>query len=511
MSRSRYASGTGLGSVDVSTGDPRGGRIVHGLGRRKPTRRFLAGVRGLACVARPGHVGREGLAEIALDVLTAAIRIASLFPDDGAAVLAEGGFPPTWEALLEGVPATSLKVDDLPARDQGDRLLVHLREHLTQTGNLRGAVAITGALVRKRVAEYGDQHPSTLAEVGALGALADRAGKPKEARQLLERAYNGLRSGAGGRDMRLAVVAGNLAWHYLRVGMAAEAEQCLEQALRIRRGAAPETTGPVAAQLGELLVRRQKVDEALPLLKEAWERYREQYGAQDPRTVARAKTLATILLSEGKESEAIPVLRLIHEASQRGTDGEARSAAAFQLGVALENAGKREESMRLVEEALRWTRENGGEEGDPHPELANRLAQYSRMVMRRGRPIEAEGLLKEALEADQIVYGDGSSEVAIRYANLGHLCAQIGRHKEAMGWLEPAASLLRSNLGDAHPHTKFAVEELVGRWIEEGKQAVLRKDFMHARAVLIKARDLARPILGEKHWTIAEIRKFNLA
>jgi tetratricopeptide (TPR) repeat protein len=445
-----------------------------------------------------------------VDPLTAAFRIAALFPDDGASVLDEAELAGPWEAWLETVPPVYLDVGDLPAAEQGDRLLVQLREYLSQSGQLRAAVALTRALVRRRVSALGDEHPDTLAEVGALGALADRAGKTAEASQLLERAFQGLRSVAGGRDLRLAVVASNYAWHHLRIQQPIKAEQCLEQALRIRREAAPETTGPVAAQLAELLIRRGRVEDALPLLTEAWERYRDMYGVRDPRTVARAQTLASLLVAEGREAEAIPVMRVVLEAATRSDDGEARAQAAFQLGVALENAGKREEAMRLVEDALRWSRDHGSAAG-PHPELSTRLSQVSRMVLRRGRPQEAEGLLMEALEADRRTYGEASAEVAVRYANLGHLCAQLGRRPEAMGWLEPAASLLRSNLGDEHPHTRFAVEELIRLWIEEGKDGVRRRDYRYARDVLIRARDLARPVFGDKHWTIAEIRKFNLA
>jgi tetratricopeptide (TPR) repeat protein len=431
------------------------------------------------------------------------MRIASLFPDDGAGLLADAGLPNTWEAVLEAVPAEVLAVDDLAPRDQGERLLILVREHFSQQGELRPALAITRALVRRRIAESGEEHPDTLGEVGALGALADRAGRSQEASDLLERAFQGLRSSAGGRDLRLAVVAQNLAWHYLRVQQPLKAEQTLEQALRIRRDVAPETTGPVAAQLAELMIRRGERPAAVPLLQEAWERYRDAYGPTDPRSVARAKTYAAILVGMDREAEAIPVLRVIHQATK---EPEARATAAFELGMALESSGQREESFRLVEEALRWTRRAG----DPHPELSNRLAAYSRMVIRRGRPQEAEGLLLEAVELDRRTHGDDSPEVAVRFASLGHLYAQMGRHAEAMGWLEPAASLLETQLGPQHPHTRLAVETLVQLWIDVGRNAYHRRDLPYARQMLAKAKGLAKPLLGEKHWLVAEIDKFGL-
>lgn len=439
-----------------------------------------------------------------MDVETAAANLASLFPDRGAHVLSEAELA-GWGAVLAGMPAAWLEVGEGSPPVLGERLLANLREHVSQTGNLRAAIALTRALVRRRIASLGEEHPDTLAEIGALGALADRAGKVAEAGQMLERAYTGLRSVAGGRDLRLAVVAVNLAWHHLRMNAPIRAEQCLEQAWRIRQDVAPETTGSVAAQIGELLVRREKPEEAIPYLQDAWERYRDQYGTTDPRTVARARTLAAVLTALEREVEAIPVLRVVHEAALRDDDAEKRAAVQFQLGKALETAGKGEEAWRLVEEAVRWTREHG----DPHPELPARLGALSRMQVRRGRPMDAEGLLKEALQADTLLYGPSSPEVAARYANLGVLCIQTGRAHEAIGWLEPAAKLLRGTLGDAHWQTRFAVEALVQLWVEMARTAVKERDHGYAREILMAAQEIGVG-LGEKHRLMAEIRKFGL-
>jgi tetratricopeptide (TPR) repeat protein len=442
-----------------------------------------------------------------VDVPTAARRIAALFPDEGATVLSEADLPRTWELALAAVPAEWLEVpEDLDADAQGEQLLVHVREHFSQQNQLRPALAITRGLARRRVARLGEEHPDALVELGALGALADRVGKLAEAEPLLVKAYEGLRSTAGGRDLRLAVVAQNLAWHWLRASQAMKAEQCLEQAFRIRRDVAPETTGPVAAQIGELLVRRQKHAEAVPYLQEAWERYRDQYGENDTRSVARARTLAAILVGLDRDTEAIPVLRVVLAAATREGDLEKRASIAFQLGSALENVGQREESMRLVEEAVRWTREAG----DPHPELATRLSALSRMALRRGRPTEAEGLLQEALEADRIVHGDDSAEAAVRLGHLGHFYAQQGRLGEALGFLEPAASALRATLGDGHWQTRLTVEVLVGLWIQIAREAVQQRRHGDARELLLRGDALARGVLGPRHHTVDTISQFGL-
>ncbi len=439
-----------------------------------------------------------------MDVETAVERLVAYLPDGGASLLAESGFSEGWSSVLSEVHPDWLAVDHADEHQQADLLLVYLREYYSQIGELRVAIAITRALVKSRLAEFGEEHPESLVELGMLGALADRAGRAADATQMLEQAYNGLRSIAGGRDLRLAAVASNLGLHCLRIGQYQRGEQLLEQAFRIQQDLAPETTGALAAQIGELLIRRQRPEEALPYLDEAWQRYVDDFGVSDRRTVARARTLAATLNMLGRGAESIPVLRVVLDAAIAEGDGEQRATVSFQLANALEAAGQREESIRLMNECIRWTRQNG----DPHPDLPERLNVLSNMVLSRKRPEEAEGMLREALEAELRLHGEGSTEAAIRYAHLGFLCADQGRRDEAIGWLEPAASILRSNVGDHHFYTRQAVEHLVAMWVEMAREALARVERSYAKDILKRARILAIPVLGARHGLVQAIEEF---
>lgn len=440
---------------------------------------------------------------------TAATRLVeALFPDGGAQLFTDTGLTGWWTDALAAMPPDWREVSGSDA-EQGETLLVNLREHLQGYGNLRAAYALTRELVRLRTLRLGPAHPNALTEVAAFGALLDRANRLDEAGTFLERAYAGLSLVAQGRDPRLAVTCQLFALHQLRRGAPLRAEQLLEQALDILRESAPEQTGYVAAQLGELKVRRGAAEEALPFLWEAWEKYNASYGVTDPRTVARGQTIAVILGSLGRDVDAIPVLRGLYQAASVGTDAESRASIAFQLGSALDSVGRVEEGTRLVDEAVRWTRA-ASTNGEPHPELATRITVWSRMTLQRGRPVEAEGLLLEALELDTHSHGEESPEVALRYAQLGHLVAQAGRRDEALGWLEPAAKLLRSSLGDEAWQTKFAVEQLVDLWIAVAKDLVAERDRMAARDILMPAKQIAATVLGPRHRTIDDIEKFGL-
>jgi tetratricopeptide (TPR) repeat protein len=429
-----------------------------------------------------------------VDVYSAAMRIEALFADRGVGILNEAGVAESWEALLFQVPEDYLEIEESDPTSEGETLLTQVREYYSQNGDFRVAIAMTRGLLRFRMHQYGETDGWTLEEVGALGALADRAGRLAEAAELFEKAYTGMKAG-GVNDLRFAIVAANFGIHMLRKRQPMQGEKLLEEAWRVRKAVAPETTGLLSGQLGELLIRRQRLNEAVPFLQESWERYRDMYGGDDERAVSRARTLAAVLGQLDREPEAVPVLRVLYEDAVRANDLERRATVALQLGHALEVLGYRDEAYRLVEESLKWTRAAG----DPHPELPHRLTVWSKMQSRRGRPHEAEGLLREAVEAERRVHGEKSAELGVRYSNLGHLLGQLGRHDEAVGWLEAATKLLRSTLGDEHWQTKTAVEALATHLCLIAEQAIDRSDYPYARDLLFQARQFAAKVLGPKH------------
>ena len=118
--------------------------------------------------------------------------------------------------------------------------------------------------------------------------------------------------------------------------------------------------------------------------------------------------------------------------------------------------------------------------------------------MERGRADEAEGLFREALEAETRLHGETSVEVAVRYAELGRFIGERGRHGEAMGWLDPAANLLSGHLGKDHALTRLAAENLVELLLIQGRAALQHGDRAGARSL----KEAAEPwleIIGKRH------------
>ncbi|MEQ1567566.1 MAG: tetratricopeptide repeat protein, partial [Myxococcota bacterium] len=346
--------------------------------------------------------------------------LAGLFVDGGAKFLAEAGLPSPWELALGPTPIPVLALP--PGPELGWRQLASLREFWAARGPLSAAVAATRALHHHRASTAGRDHPDAWLEQAALGSLLQRAGAAREGAALLDQAWAALRSTAGGRDLRVAIVAQNVAAARFREGRLADAEHALEIALRIRRELAPATTALVAAQLGEVRMHLGRPADAVDLLQEAASATAAAEGADSPRALARAQMWGTVLNQLGRYPQVVEVLRPVAAAAR---DDEVRASVAFELGLALDRTGHREEGLRRIDEALRITRALG-QGGVDHPALANRVVQMAQLHLERERLDEAEGLLREAVDITRRASGDSSPEVAERYVGLGQFLARFG-------------------------------------------------------------------------------------
>jgi tetratricopeptide (TPR) repeat protein len=439
-----------------------------------------------------------------LDVRKASRMLSSLWPDGGKTLLAEGSLSKSWPVVLAKVPPALIK--ELPQEEPALALLIRLRDHWSKTKNLRAAIATTKALLRLHIEKKGHDAPDTLVELGTMGVLAQKVGKRKEAEKMLVESWSKLRSVAGGRDLRLANAASNLGVFYTAGGDLEKAEPLFLHSYRIRKVVAPETVGTVAAQLAEVRLRLKKVDEALPLLREAWLSYLDNLGPDHPLTAARAQTLANVLNKLKLYREAAPVLREVLRIARIDGDREKVANAGFDLGVALRHAFKKEEGLRLIEEALRYTRESGNMI-TPHPALPSRATMFANILVEKGRYDQAEGLMNEALEAEKVLFGEHSVEVAGRYAALGFFAHQRGRNEHALGWLDVATALLRSTVGDEDPKTLRVAELQVKLMVRQAKYAREKRDRLLAKELITRAKRLAVPVLGANHELCAEIEK----
>jgi tetratricopeptide (TPR) repeat protein len=338
----------------------------------------------------------------------------------------------TWAQVLSGVPSPAWAAFG-QARLPGLAALIGVREHWRRVEAWRPAAATTRGLVQLLSERLGADHPDTLAELAALGQLAAAAGHGERARALLDQAWRGLREAPIVR--RLAV-----AQPYLRLLLE---QQALSVAFEVANTCWLATRDTPAALrtaqwMAEVHGRRDQEAAALEVLLQAW---RSAQATAGPDQLRCAEWIVRLARRLDRAGEALPAARLLVAAAG---EPERRAEAQVRLVELLEAVGAEEEALRTAEEVLRWTRAAGS----PHPSFAARATLVARLRWGRGQLDEAESLLQEALEVERRLHGEGSPQVARRYLALGRMAARTGRVEEAVGWLEPAWQLLRTE-GDA--------------------------------------------------------------
>lgn len=427
--------------------------------------------------------------------------LAALFQDQGRALLAEGG-KQSWEEALAPLPDALFAVPG--GKNPGLTVLTLARDLWNRSGDLRMATAATRGLMGIHVGANGTEDPDALVELGALGRLAQRAGRVDEGAELMEQAWHGLRSVVGGRDMRLAVVGGNLGLHYARTEQLEEAEHLLETAYRIRKRQAPETVGTVAGHLGEVRLRLGKVADALEVLRDSWLSTLDQHGENHPRTIQKTLMLAKALNQTQNYRESAPLWRDLHAVARKSGEPLQIARMGFNLGQALYRTHKKEEAIRLLDDALRLARSRW-EAGEDVADLPDWLSFRAQIEIDERRPAQAEGIYLEAIEIEKHLSGEDSAETARRYVTLGSLIGRMGRLDEGMGYLDGAASLLRSKLGNAHPWTRAATEatlELLAAKIDK----VAPLDRQTASALAQHGVHLGGSVLGYDHGAVRRVQ-----
>lgn len=424
----------------------------------------------------------------------AAEQIESLFSDRGRSLLDAGGFD-SWDAALAQLPDPVFQVS---AGEPGVGILTLGRDLWNRAGQLKMATALTRALLELHTDRNGAEHPDALVELGALGTLMQKAGRADEGAQLLERSVQGLRSVAGGKDLRLAIVAGNLAGHYLRQQRLEDAEHLLETAYRIRKAVAPATVANVAGQLGDVRLMLGRAAEGLDALRDAWMANLDAHGDDHPITLQRSASLARALNHTGNHRQAVPLWRDLVAPVDASGDPKAAAEVRYNLGVALYHAHKREEGTRLIDEALRWGREHANRTGTPIAELPDWVTFRATMEVEQRQGTAAEGLFAEAVELERRISGDDSAATARRYGALGTLIGQMGRVDEALGYLDSAAALLESAVGRDHAWTQTAVEATVDLLVVKAL-GIVKHDRSTAEMLLAHAVTTGGRVLGFAH------------
>ena len=415
-------------------------------------------------------------------------RIAALFPDGGSKVLQLVGAP-NWAALGALVPTDQRRGSTLG-------IALRIRDALAHRALFVPAAQMSMVLLEHVEAKRGADHVATLSELGVLGTLLWRSGAKEQGVRRMEEAYRRLLVAEGRRSLAAARVASDLAMHWVEENDLGRASELLTLAYRARKHHAPTSLGLVAAQLAEVCLRRGEYEQAETPAKEAWELHLAQLGLNNPRTRVRGRVYADLLLHLDNKDEACPIYRKLLS-SIPDKQGAEYADLSFELGMALESLGEREEAYRLIDRAVRLSRQLQRSTGEPRASMARWLDGFAGLLMQRSRSGEAEGLLLEAVECERALHGDVSVQTGERHLQLARYYFGVGRRAEAVGRLEAGSSVLRAVRGDDDHRVRRIVGEFVDVLQEDIQSATADRDFELARAILRSAMGVCNDVLGE--------------
>ncbi|HYM73849.1 MAG TPA: CHAT domain-containing tetratricopeptide repeat protein [Stellaceae bacterium] len=229
--------------------------------------------------------------------------------------------------------------------------------------------------------------------------------------------------------------------------------------------------------------------DAVPVTERIVALTRERYGEADPRYAAALNGLATFLQFTGALDRAEKLLRqsLAIDLAALGPDHPDVATRRGNLALVLLDEDNPVEAAGLLHQALVAVEQ----QKTPPENQGATLSNFAAALERLNRPKEAERLYRAAIAALEPQQGEGRARLAIALGNLGILYKSEHRLDEAQPLLEQAVAILEALSTPDHPHPRLATALNNLGTLREDKQ-----DFAGAELLYQRALDLDRAMFG---------------
>jgi non-specific serine/threonine protein kinase/serine/threonine-protein kinase len=284
----------------------------------------------------------------------------------------------------------------------------------------------------------GPDHSETLSARHNLVVVLDRQGRFVEALPLAQQTLKDRRRVLGPEHWHTLASINALAGLLFQQGKLAEAEPLYrELAETSERTLTPEHSLSMTAlnNLAKTVAGQGKREEAEKLYHQTLERRRKVLGADNPLTLSTMTNLAFLLSEEGKLAEAESFYRQALEL-YRPLPGQESLGTLFvmnSLAELLLDKGKPAPSLLAEAESLCRTALEGRRKKLPagHRSIANSLHTLGRILLEKGKAVEAESVLREAAEIYVKAPRERDWDAAYSRSLLGRSLAAQGRRGEA--------------------------------------------------------------------------------
>ncbi|HEV7341282.1 MAG TPA: CHAT domain-containing tetratricopeptide repeat protein [Sphingopyxis sp.] len=255
-------------------------------------------------------------------------------------------------------------------------------------------------------------------------------------------------------------------------------------------GSKDEETLTATGFLATNLAKQGRPAEALPLRRALLDARTDQFGLQHAKTIAATGNLAGLLVELGDMQGAETLFRQAL-AANIALHGEQHRKTASQYGnlaVTLRSLGRFEEAATMLDKALAI---DEGLTGPNGPDVA--LHHYNRAVnfTELGRYADAETAANRALTIWRATKGDDSTQAALGYTVLGYSYGLTGRFADADAAYRKALAIRTKRLGEAHPLTAEASNNLALNMDNQGLPPTAIEPLIR------KALDTTRRAFGE--------------
>lgn len=276
-------------------------------------------------------------------------------------------------------------------------------------------------------------------------------------------------------------------------------------AIRLDAGALtaqPDVHAALRLTIGDVFRQLGRYDEAETHLQRALELRSAQQGTLHAQVAPVLDALAMLAADRGNPRAAA-------DFAQRALDARRLAASVSDpdvlrntglLAVYLSRAGDDARAATLFAQALALARRPSAESPAMHVKLAS---DYGNFLRERGRLLEAQAWLREALERCRAWSSRGDDDLPGALTNLGGVLLQGGDVFAARELFEEVLTLRRTQFRADHPGIADALNNLVGTYDALG-------DWEESVALLRDALDIARSALGNDHPRVCWFRR-NLA
>jgi CHAT domain-containing protein len=363
------------------------------------------------------------------------------------------------------------------------RALNDLAKKYFDEKNYAKSLEVNRLLVKEAESSFGPEHALTLRAKSYL-ALNLSANLLHEESIAVNRQILAIVE-ARGDLLGAAVLLGNIAGEYRRMGRYAEAVEHTRRVLALRE----KQLGPQHPQTADAmnflaldLRRLGGYAEAEALLRKAIAVFEQ---TQSPNLVYGLNNLALLLSQRGRYGDAEPYYRRAVELAESMTGFEAGAAMAVaNYAAALGDQGRHAEAERLLRRALDFRERSLGAD---HFGTAETLRNLAAAMHAQGRYAEAEPLLQRALKILQGTRGPNHIETAKAKHSIAVTLSSQARFQEAEPYAREALAVFEHVLGPEHPETADRMRAYARVLLERGDTGRALPLYLRAVETLRKA------------------------